>query len=158
MCPNKSFSKISEQQVENMKNGRHLKKTQNNRQMHNCNITARLGWSDCHTFVSYVICMAVRLGWTECHTFVSYLYGSKACMDWLPYICLLFVWQLGLHGLPAIHLSLICIPVRLGWTDCHTCLLFPNVSHSTVLLCLFCLFVCLFHVMILTWFILIYAN
>ena len=34
--------------------------------------------------------MTERLGWTDCHTFVSYLYDSKAWVDWLPYICLLF--------------------------------------------------------------------
>ena len=36
-----------------------------------------------------LICMTVRLGWTDCHTFVSYLY-CKAWVDWLSYICLLF--------------------------------------------------------------------
>ena len=29
----------------------------------------------------------------DCHTFASYLYDSKAWVDWLRYICLLFVWQ-----------------------------------------------------------------
>ena len=39
-----------------------------------------------------------------------------------------------LGGLTAIHLSLICMAVRLGWNDCHNiCLLFlsfSNVCHS----------------------------
>ena len=73
-------------------------------------LTVRFGWTDCHTFVWLIcmtvrlgwtvpaihlslICVTVRLGWTDCHTFVSYLYDSKAWVDWLPYICLLFVWQ-----------------------------------------------------------------
>ena len=44
--------------------------------------------------------MAVRLTcrWTDCYTFVSYLYDSEAGVD-----------------LTAIHLSLICMTVRLGW-------------------------------------------
>ena len=33
--------------------------------------------------------MTVRLGWTDCHTFVSYLYDSEAWVDRLPYIFLL---------------------------------------------------------------------
>ena len=28
-----------------------------------------------------LICMTERLGWTDCHTFVSYLYDSKAWVD-----------------------------------------------------------------------------
>ena len=28
-----------------------------------------------------LICDPVRLGWTNCHTFVSYLYDSKAWVD-----------------------------------------------------------------------------
>ena len=28
-----------------------------------------------------LICMTVRLGWTDCHTFLSYLYESKAWLD-----------------------------------------------------------------------------
>ena len=28
-----------------------------------------------------LICMAVRLGWTDYHTFVSYLYDGKAWVD-----------------------------------------------------------------------------
>ena len=29
------------------------------------NLTVRLGWTNCYTFVSYCICMTVRLGWTD---------------------------------------------------------------------------------------------
>ena len=74
-----------------------------------------------------IVCMAAQLGWTDCYTFVSYLYGSTAGVDWLLYVCLLFEWQWGLHvgGLTAIHLSLICMTVRLGWTWLpYICLLF----------------------------------
>ena len=49
-------------------------------------LTARIGWTDSHTCVSYLYG-----GWTDCHTFVSYLYDSKALVDCLPYIYLLFV-------------------------------------------------------------------
>ena len=72
-----------------------------------------------------IVCMAAQLGWTDCYTFVSYLYGSTAGVDWLLYVCLLFEWQWGLGGLTAIHLSLICMTVRLGWTWLpYICLLF----------------------------------
>ena len=52
-------------------------------------------WHHCHlggltTIYLSLICMTVRIGWTDYHTFVSYLYDSKAWVDWLPYICLLF--------------------------------------------------------------------
>ena len=48
-----------------------------------------------HTFEKLIRdkCMKVRFGWTDRHTFVSYLYDSQVWVDWLPYICLLFVWQ-----------------------------------------------------------------
>ena len=78
---------------------------------------ARLGWTAIYLSL---ICIAVMLGWTDCHTFVSYFYDNKAWEDWLPYICLLFIWKWCLGGLTAKHLSLICMTVRLRWTDCHT--------------------------------------
>ena len=35
-------------------------------------------WVDCIAIHLSLICITVRLGWTDCHTFVSYLYNSKA--------------------------------------------------------------------------------
>ena len=65
------------------------------------------GWVDWLTATHLsLICMAVRIGWADCHTFISYLCESKAWQGWLPYICLLFVWEQGLGELTAIHLSL----------------------------------------------------
>ena len=54
---------------------------------------------------SQLACAASELnpGIVRPYTFVSQLYDSKA-------------WG----GQTAIHLSLICMTVRLGWTDCHT--------------------------------------
>ena len=41
----------------------------------------RLEWTRLPHICLLCICMAVRLGWTVCHTFVSYLCGSKAWVD-----------------------------------------------------------------------------
>ena len=69
-------------------------------------MTVRLGWTDCHTYLSYLY--RSKAWGTDCHTFVSYLHGSTAWVGWLPYICLLFVWQHGWDGLTAIHLFVCC--------------------------------------------------
>ena len=145
-----------------MQNRRHLKKQNKKTKIRDKGMTVRLGWTNCYIFISYLygsqawvdwlpytrllmvrqqglggltaihlslICMTVRLGWTDYHTFVSYLYGSKAWVDCLPKKRLLLVRHQGLGGLTVIHLSLICMTVKLGWTDCHIILLFSGFSN-----------------------------
>ena len=62
------------------------KPPKNNRQMYDSK-----AWVDWLSYICLLFVMTVRLGWTDSHTFVSYLYDSKAWVDWVPYICLLLL-------------------------------------------------------------------